>query len=104
MSARSEKPKKSPVEERRTSTRTAIVSGGKITYGRHHRSMYCVVLDISDDGARLVPANILVCPNMLSLKVGDQPARDCKVVWRRKTQMGVKFVVKPGSKSRPKLR
>lgn len=93
MAAGSEKAKKSSVKEGRKSPRKEIISGGTIIYGRHRRSMYCVVLDISDYGARLVPANILTCPNKFSLKVGDRPARDCKVVWRRKTQMGVKFAV-----------
>ncbi len=79
------------VGERRQSPRKESISGGTIVYGRHRRLIYCVLLDISDDGAKLVPANILTCPNRFSLKVAGQPVRDCKVIWRRKTQMGVKF-------------
>ena len=93
MPAGSEKIKKSSIKEGRKSPRKETVIGGTIVYGRHRRSMYCVLLDISDDGAKLVPANILTCPTRFSLVVAGQPARACKVIWRGKTQMGVKFVV-----------
>jgi hypothetical protein len=82
---------KASPEERRKSIRKAAVRGGEIIYGRDRSSMYCVLLDISEDGARLVPANITNCPDRFSLKIAPQPHCDCKVIWRRYTQMGVKF-------------
>ncbi len=91
MSAGSEKIKSSSVKERRKSLRRETIRGGTIMYGRDRRSMYCVLLDISDDGAKLVPAKISDCPDTFSLKVALQPDRNCKVIWRRHTHMGVKF-------------
>jgi c-di-GMP-binding flagellar brake protein YcgR len=79
------------VRVRRKSHRIEAVMSGTIIYGRDRRSMYCVLLDISDDGAKLVPAEMRNCPDRFSLKVAGHPDRDCKVVWRRTTQMGVKF-------------
>ena len=75
----------------RKSHRIETVRGGTIIYGRDRRSMYCVLLDISDDGAKLVPADMRNCPDRFSLKVAGHPDRDCTVVWRRTTQVGVKF-------------
>ena len=91
MPAGSEKIKKSSVKERRKSLRMASIRGGTIVYGRDRRSMSCILLDISDDGAKLVPADILDCPDRFTLKVADWSARDCKVIWRQGTLMGVKF-------------
>lgn len=68
----------------------AIIAG-TIVYGRDRRSMLCVLLDISNDGANLVPADMLSCPDRFLLKIADQPARSCKVIWRRATLIGVKF-------------
>jgi hypothetical protein len=79
------------VRVRRKSHRIEAVRGGTIVYGRDRRSMYCVLLDISDDGAKLVPAEMRNCPDRFSLKVAGHANRDCMVVWRRHTQMGVKF-------------
>jgi PilZ domain-containing protein len=92
VSAESKKVKWSPARDQRKSRRKENVRGGTIVYGRDRRSMPCVLLDISDDGARLVPANIFNCPDRFSLKVADQPDRDCVVVWREHSHMGVKFV------------
>ena len=92
MSAGSKKIKWSPAREQRKSRRKETVRGGTIVYGRHRRSMSCVILDISDDGAKLVPANIFNCPDRFSLKVADQPDRDCVVVWRDHSHVGAKFV------------
>ncbi len=91
MPAGSENIKKSSATERRKSPRKEAIRGGTIVYGRDRRSMYCVLLDISDDGAKLVPANISNCPDKFSLKVALQPDRNCEVIWRRHSQMGVKF-------------
>jgi len=68
-----------------------MLLSGKIVYNSVGGMMKCVVLDISDGGAKLRPADTLHCPDRFSLKVGNQYARDCRVVWRRGRQIGVKF-------------
>ncbi len=79
--------------ERRKSPRKATIRGGTIVYGTDRRTMYCVLLDVSDGGAKLVAADVFTCPDRFSLEFADQPARDCEVVWRQHSHVGVKFVV-----------
>ena len=80
------------ITERRKLPRKEIIRGGTIVYGHDRSLMYCVLLDISDDGAKLVPAGTLTCPDRFSLEFADQRARDCKVIWREHSHMGVEFV------------
>ena len=83
---------KASTKERRKLPRKETIRGGTIVYGRDRRTMYCVLLDISDGGAKLVPAEMVTCPDRFSLEFADQPARDCKVIWREQSHMGVEFV------------
>lgn len=84
--------RKSSQKERRKSARRDRIRRGVIVYGRERHKMNCILLDISDSGAKLVPADILNCPDRFSLTVTNQPTRDCEVVWREHSHMGVKFV------------
>jgi len=54
--------------------------------------MGCQILNVSDTGALLIPADIILCPKEFALKpdVGEQ--RYCEVVWRKGTQVAVRFV------------
>jgi c-di-GMP-binding flagellar brake protein YcgR len=92
LSASIRERRESPRKERRQSTRKDGLSVGIIAYGRDRRKMHCVLLDISDGGAKLVPADRLNCPDRFSLAIIDQPTRDCEVVWREHSRVGVKFV------------
>lgn len=83
--------RKSPKKNRRKSSRKLTVMGGTIVYGKHRRKMKCVVLNISDGGARLLPADLHKCPDRFSLTITDQPIRDCEVVWRDYECVGVMF-------------
>ena len=56
-----------------------------------HSSMRCQIIDISDTGAKLMPADIAVCPREFLLKLQSGEARHCAVMWRRETQMGVHY-------------
>jgi len=78
-------------DDRRQSSREGRLVSGTIVYNGNADIMICIVLNISDGGAKLRPADALHCPDRFSLKVAGQPARDCKVVWRRESQIGVKF-------------
>lgn len=54
--------------------------------------MGCQILNVSDTGALLIPADIILCPEEFVLKpdVGDQ--RNCEVVWRKGTHVAVRFL------------
>ena len=77
--------------ERRKSRRKGTLTRGTINYGHDRRTMNCVVLNTSDGGAWLVPADLRKCPDRFLLTITDQPARDCVVVWRDVDSVGVKF-------------
>jgi hypothetical protein len=53
----------------------------------------CVVSDISDTGARIDVQDSNVIPDQFVLLLSSNGAarRFCRVVWRKPTQMGVKF-------------
>lgn len=91
LSAAVNERRKPRVMERRTSQRKEVLTGGRIIYGCGRREMYCVIIDVSDSGARLVPARLRNCPDKFSLIIAHQPARDCEVVWRDRESVGVKF-------------
>ena len=51
------------------------------------------VKNLSDSGAMLEVASILDIPNEFTLVIEtDQFKRQCKIVWRQPTKLGVRFV------------
>jgi hypothetical protein len=54
--------------------------------------MACHILDISDAGALLKPADIYLCPREFRLKPDIGAVHDCEVVWRKGEVLGVRFV------------
>ena len=65
---------------------------GKIVYNNNSCVMNCVVLNMSDGGAKLRPADIVHCPGEFALRMPGQRARDCEVVWRKQDVIGVRFM------------
>lgn len=55
--------------------------------------MRCVIADISASGARLTVDDVRLVPDEFVLALSTELMRKCRVMWRRKTQVGVKFVV-----------
>jgi hypothetical protein len=53
--------------------------------------MVCQIIDVSDTGAKLVPADIILCAREFMLKLQSGDARHCAVMWRKETQMGVHY-------------
>jgi len=54
--------------------------------------MDCVILNISEGGAKLRPADMPACPNRFALQLDGNRSRDCEVVWRKQDFLGVRFV------------
>ena len=63
-----------------------VVAGGSIK---------CVLLDLSRDGAKLTSERPL--PEMFYVMLRPGLKRWCKVIWRRRTQVGVKFIPDPAA-------
>ena len=53
----------------------------------------CLIHDISALGARVIVDRAAIVPEefVLSLTANDQVARQCRVIWRSQTHVGVEF-------------
>lgn len=80
-----------PVEDRRHSGREGRLLSGRIVYNNSSCVMNCVVLNMSDGGAKIRPADIVHCPTEFALRVVGQRPRNCEVVWRSQDTLGVRF-------------
>lgn len=78
--------------ENRRAPRRRVLKRARIVFQRGNCSMGCQILNVSDTGALLIPADIILCPEEFVLKpdVGDQ--RNCEVVWRKGTHVAVRFL------------
>ena len=54
--------------------------------------MPCVIADISASGARLSVDSVRDVPDEFILSLNVHLMRKCKVMWRKRTQVGVRFV------------
>jgi len=77
--------------ERRNLDRRKMLGRGIVSFAGGSCAMDCVVLDLSEGGARIRPADALTCPDefLLATKKGGRVT--CQVVWRRADLIGVRF-------------
>ncbi|HYB08382.1 MAG TPA: hypothetical protein VEJ16_01780 [Alphaproteobacteria bacterium] len=78
-------------DERRREKRERTLRHGKIIYSGNSCMMDCLVLDLTEGGARIKPADIMICPEEFVLKIQYSALRNCEVVWRKNTELGVRF-------------
>jgi PilZ domain len=77
--------------EHRRAQRRNVRRAGRIRFGRTDRT--CTVRNISSTGALIEGANIVDLPDRFALTLDmETAARRCTVVWRKKVQLGVRFV------------
>lgn len=83
------------IRKKRRFDRKAFERVGALDLGDGSASTACDILDISDGGARLRP--LLVAPKLLPekftllLSTCGRVRRDCRVVWRSRSEIGVEF-------------
>jgi hypothetical protein len=65
-----------------------------ISSGSTRMPIPCVIWDLSEEGARLAPARVNVVPDLFTLNLtrDGKSRRVCRVVWRKKPHLGVRFV------------
>lgn len=87
--------------ERRTNQRTTINRVAKLVAESGEPTGDCVVVDISDSGARLLCENV-TAPDTFRLAVdGDHPIQeDCRVAWRLGCEIGVEFITRQREQER----
>ena len=77
--------------ERRRDRRQRVLKKAAIVFNNGQCSMGCQILDISDTGAKLMPADILSCPREFVLQPMEGEPRHCVVMWRKGSQIGVRY-------------
>jgi hypothetical protein len=77
---------------RRRAPRRRALKKALIVFNDGHCTMGCQIVDMSDTGAKLTPVDILLCPKEFVLKPQIGEPRNCEVMWRRGTMIGVYYV------------
>jgi hypothetical protein len=78
--------------EKRRSARRRVLKRALIVFQHGHCSMGCQILNLSDAGALILPADIILCPKEFVLKPDIGDARNCEVVWRKGPRVAVRYV------------
>jgi|SRR5207248_7438324 len=78
--------------ERRISPRRRVLKNAMIVFQSGYCTLKCLILNMSDSGAQLMPADVTQCPGEFVLRpqVGQQ--RACEVVWKKGSLVGVRYV------------
>ena len=84
-------PSGEPGVQRRQSPRRKVMKGALIVFQQGQCSMRCRILDLSDTGALLAPADVFLCPTEFVLKPDVGEPRNCEVRWRKADRLGVQF-------------
>lgn len=91
MSSEFESNPLSDVADRRGAKRQRGIRKGTILFDGGNGTQPCAILDVSATGARLRPLASMLCPDRFQLRDHRSILRDCLVVWRQGTTLGVRF-------------
>jgi coenzyme F420-reducing hydrogenase gamma subunit len=80
------------LDNRRGQRRLRVLKRALIVFNSGTCTMRCQILNITAAGAMIRPADMLLCPAEFVLKPEIGQPRNCEVVWRSKTVLGVRYV------------
>jgi len=78
--------------EKRCEKRQRVIRSASIVFDRGNCLLDCRIVDLSTTGARLDTSNSGLCPARFELDLREDRRRLCEVIWRRGTQLGVRFL------------
>lgn len=78
--------------EHRTSPRRRVLRRARIVLRNGHSAVDCVVLDVSDGGARLKLGHWLAVPRVFELRIEFGPSQRAELCYRGIDCAGVRFV------------
>ena len=78
--------------DQRFSKRIKALRRGTISYNHGATTMDCSILDISESGARLRPAETVFVPDSFRLRLSPTLTIGCAVIHRGGNDIGVAFV------------
>src|SRR5688572_4667568 len=93
--------------ERRKDPRVQWNTPGQIRlHGRPIVTLPCIVYDLSNTGARICTPKVASLPAEFTLVLSARAGRtrDCRVIWRKKSELGVVFTAASRAASKSNLR
>jgi hypothetical protein len=82
---------KTMTSDRREHPRTHVLRRARIVFRRGYSTVDCVVLDLSEGGARIRIGNWLALPPTFELRMENGAPRDAEVRFRTRETLGVRF-------------
>ncbi|MEO5804936.1 PilZ domain-containing protein [Devosia sp.] len=76
----------------RANPRQRTLKGGKIALNDGYSTIDCTVRNLSATGALLRVTSIIGVPDQFKLVMNDGRSFDCKIAWKRETELGVAFI------------
>jgi len=80
-----------PKQRRRNDRRQRVLKGAHITFKGRGAVIDCTVRNLSDRGACLKVESPIGIPDVFDLVLDQASVRNCRVAWRKATQIGVEF-------------
>jgi hypothetical protein len=77
--------------EQRTAQRQRTLKSALIAFNDERSTVSCTVRNFSEGGAQLKVASVLGIPDTFILHLPNKRVLPCTVVWRKATEMGVRF-------------
>ena len=78
--------------DRRHAKRSRTLKSGKLLYGGFNPSVFdCLIVDMSESGARIETSVMIRVPEVLSLRMNDNIERRAYRRWAFGNQIGVEF-------------
>ncbi|WP_182085254.1 PilZ domain-containing protein [Aureimonas sp. ME7] len=78
--------------ERRVAPRTRTLRSAKILFNNRYSTFDCVLRNISSTGALLTIDPSVPLPKVFEIRIGDDPIRPAKLVYRREAFAGIHFL------------
>ena len=79
-------------DDRRRNSRRRLLQPASIVFNNGHSTMRCQIVDTSEFGAKLMPADVYTCPRHFVLTSKSYGTRQCIVLWRKGSTIGVRFL------------
>ncbi|MFQ5466920.1 MAG: response regulator [Kiloniellaceae bacterium] len=81
-----------PPSEHRAHKRSKVIKSAQIVYQNANCVMDCTVMDMSQGGAALKPADPFQCPKNFDLRLKSGPTHPCETCWQYGGKVGVRFL------------
>ena len=91
MSAAENRTMEQPTRERQNQVRQRVLKRAQIVFKGHEAVIDCVVLNLSGGGACLKVETPIGIPDTFDLMLDHASVRNCRVAWRKATQIGIQF-------------